>query len=154
MVLVRKVMLDFFLGKFKHGKTWEYPLFTIYSTEQQQNSCSIWQCLFLLFFFSFKDSLSKHEKMRKCHSLQSKKESLKPLGEVMIVDGQLKGLRQKVICNVLTFWESDETEDRLRDMNHLETLNIADLWPHKKDVIDNVTMENFIFRAEYCLRGI
>lgn len=76
MVLVRKVMLDFFLGKFKHGKTLEYPLFTIYSTEQQQNSCSIWQCLFLLFFFSFKDSLSKHEKMRKCHNLQSKKGEL------------------------------------------------------------------------------
>lgn len=95
--------------------------------------------------------------MRKWESVTAfsqKKESLKPLGEVMIVDGQLKGLRQKVICNVLTFWESDETEDRLRDMNHLETLNIADLWPHKKDVIDNVTMENFFFRAEYCLWGI
>lgn len=29
-----------------------------------------------MFFFSFKDSLSKHEKMRKCHSLQSKKGEL------------------------------------------------------------------------------
>lgn len=28
------------------------------------------------FFFPFKDSLSKHEKMRKCHSLQSKKGEL------------------------------------------------------------------------------
>lgn len=150
MVLVRKVMLDFFLGKFKHGKTWEYPLFTIYSTEQQQNSCSIWQC----FFFLLKILWANMRKWESVTAFSQKKESLKPLGEVMIVDGQLKGLRQKVICNVLTFWESDETEDRLRDMNHLEILNIADLWPHKKDVIDNVTMENFFFRAEYCLWGI
>lgn len=57
----------------------------------------------LVFFFPYKNSLNKHEKMRKCHSLLSKKESLKPHGEVMIVDSQPKGLRQKVICNDLTF---------------------------------------------------
>lgn len=77
MVLARRVVLDLFLGKFKHGETRGYSLFTICPTEQQQNSCSIWQCLF---FFLFKNSLNKHVKMRKCQGLLSKKESLKPLG--------------------------------------------------------------------------
>lgn len=77
-----------------------------------------------------------------------KKESLKPLGEVMMVDSQPKGLRQKVICNVLAFWESDKTEERFRDMNHLETLNIAHLWPTRKDVIDNVKMEMNFFSVQ------
>lgn len=108
---------------------------------------------FSCFFFPYKNSLNKHEKMRKYHSLLSKKESLKPHGEVMIVDSQPKGLRQKIICNDLTFWEFDKTEDRLRDMNHLETLNIAGLWPYKKDVIDNVKMENFFFQSRILLKG-
>lgn len=100
-----------------------------------------------VFFFLFKNSLNKHVKMRKCQGLLSKKESLKPLGEVMMVDSQPKGLRQKVICNVLAFWESDKTEERFRDMNHLETLSIAHLWPTRKDVIDNVKMErNYFFQ--------
>lgn len=109
--------------------------------------------VFFSCFFFFKILWANMRKWESVTAFSQKKESLKPLGEVMIVDGQLKGLRQKVICNVLTFWESDETEDRLRDMNHLETLNIADLWPHKKDVIDNVTMENFFFQNRILSMG-